>query len=260
MFSRGIDDLDFKLIYESNVDEKRFLDINCNPDLLSFYKINIEDIFGNVFTSDLATPVFGSCKKIKDSLKIDELDIKLFALNEILNFLDESHFDEKFTQLLELLKPDDVNMNIWLEKYPLDFLQNSDREIEILHSVINEDSWIDTLINKQPIISNYFKLTPDEWIEECLLIVKEIKNNWSILYSTYNAAVDFFNSIDPVKIVSMNVSNGTDKTLSLYVFDKSRLEMNDFYILSGNQFINLINFQISDQNTISISIPNHWEK
>ena len=181
-------------------------------------------------------------------------------MNEILNLLDESHFDEKFTQLLELLKPDDVNMNIWLEKYPLDFLQNSDREIEILHSVINEDSWIDTLINKQPIISNYFKLTPDEWIEECLLIVKEIKSNWSILYSTYNAAVDFINSIDPVKIVSMNVSNGTEKTLSLYVFDKSRLEMNDFYILSGNQFINLTNFQISDQNTISISIPNHWEK
>ena len=260
VFSRGIDDLDFKLIYESNVDEKRFLDINCNPDLLSFYKINIEDIFGNVFTSDLAAPAFGSCKKIKDSLKIDELDIKLFGLNEILNLIDESHFDEKFTQLLELLKPDDVNMNIWLEKYPLDFLQNSDREIEILHSVINEDSWIDTLINKQPIISNYFKLTPDEWIEECLLIVKEIKSNWSILYSTYNAAVDFFNSIDPVKIVSVNVSNGTDKTLSLYVFDKSRLEMNDFYILSGNQFINLTNFQISDQNTISISIPNHWEK
>ena len=260
VFSRGIDDLDFKLIYESNVDEKRFLDINCNPDLLSFYKINIEDIFGNVFTSDLATPAFGSCKMIKDSLKIDELDIKLFALNEILNLLDESHFDEKFTQLLELLKPDDVNMNIWLEKYPLDFLQNSDREIEILHSVIDEDSWIDNLINKQPIISNYFKLTPDEWIEECLLIVKEIKNNWSILYSTYNAAVDFYNSIDAVKIVSMNVSNGTDKTLSLYVFDKSRLEMNDFYILSGNQFINLTNFQISDQNTISISIPNHWEK
>ena len=86
VFSRGIDDLDFKLIYESNVDEKRFLDINCNPDLLSFYKINIEDIFGNVFTSDLAAPAFGSCKKIKDSLKIDELDIKLFALNEILNF------------------------------------------------------------------------------------------------------------------------------------------------------------------------------
>ena len=58
----------------------------------------------------------------------------------------------------------------------------------------------------------------------------------------------------------MNVSNGTEKTLSLFVFDKSRLEMNDFYILSGNQFINLTNFQISDQNTISISIPNHWEK
>ena len=252
--------MDFKLVYESNVDEKRFLDINCNPDLLSFYKINIEDIFGNVFTSDLNVPAFGSCKKIKDSLKIDELDIKLFALNEILNLIDESHFDEKFTQLLELLKPDDVNMNTWLEKYPLDFLQKSDREIEILHSVINEDSWIDSLINKQPIISNYFKLTPDEWIEECLLIVKEIKSNWSILYSTYNAAVDFINSIDPVKIVSMNVSNGIEKTLSLYVFDKSRLEMNDFYILSGNQFINLTNFQISDQNTISISIPNHWKK
>ena len=260
VFSRGIDDLDFKLIYESNVDENRFLDINCNPGLLSFYKINIEDIFGNIFTSDLATPVFGSCKKIKDSLKIDELDIKLFALNEILNLSDKSHFDEKFTQLLELLKPDNVNMNIWLEKYPLDFLQNSDRAIEILHSVINEDSWIDTLINKQPIISNYFKLTPDEWIEECLLIIKEIKNNWSILYSTYNATVDFYNSIDPVKIVSMNVFNEIDKTLSLYVFDKSRLEINDFYILSGNQFINLTNFQISDQNTISISIPNHWEK
>jgi len=260
VFSRSIDDLDFKLIYESNVDEKRFLDINCKPDLLSFYKIYIEDIFGNVFTSDLTTPAFGSCKMIKDSLKIDELDIKLFAMNEILNLLDESHFDEKFTQLLELLKPENVNMNIWLEKYPLDFLQNSDREIEILHSVIDEDSWIDNLIKKQPIISNYFRLTPDEWVEECLLIVKEIKNNWSILHSTYNAAVDFYNSIDAVKIVSMNVSNGMDKALSLYVFDKSRLEISDFYILSGNQFINLTNFQISDQNTISISIPNYWEK
>ena len=142
---------------------------------------------------------------------------------------------------------------IWLEKYPLDFLQNSDREIEILHSVINEDSWIDTLINKQPVISNYFKLSPDEWIKECLLIVKEIRNNWSVLYSTHNAAVDVYNSIDPVKIVSMNVLNGIDKTLSLYVFDKSKLKMNDFYILSGNQFINLTNFQISDKNTISIS-------
>ena len=44
------------------------------------------------------------------------------------------------------------------------------------------------------------------------------------------------------------------------MFDKSRLEMSDFYILSGNQFIKLTNFQISDQNTLSISIPNYWEK
>ena len=28
---------------------------------------------------------------IKDSLKIDELDIKIFALNEILNLLDEKY-------------------------------------------------------------------------------------------------------------------------------------------------------------------------
>ncbi|GIQ98181.1 MAG: hypothetical protein CM15mP4_0180 [Candidatus Neomarinimicrobiota bacterium] len=58
----------------------------------------------------------------------------------------------------------------------------------------------------------------------------------------------------------MNVSNGMDKALSLYVFDKSRLEMSDFYILSGNQFINLQIFKFLIKNTISISIPNHWEK
>ena len=121
VFSRGVDDLDFNLIYESNVDEKRFLDINCNPDLLSFYKINIEDIFGNVFTSDLAAPAFGSCKMIKDSLKVVELDIKLFVLNEILNLFDQSHYDEKFTQLLELLKPQKCKHEYMVRKIPIRF-------------------------------------------------------------------------------------------------------------------------------------------
>ena len=49
VFSRGIDDLDFKLIYESNVDEKRFLDRNCNPELLSFIKLTLK-IFLEIFS------------------------------------------------------------------------------------------------------------------------------------------------------------------------------------------------------------------
>ena len=63
---------DFELISVLTSSHSSYLDTNCEPNERYFYKIEVEDIFGNIFNSDTQRPSFGTCTAMEDSLIFDK--------------------------------------------------------------------------------------------------------------------------------------------------------------------------------------------
>ena len=74
IFRKNSEQFEYSLISNPAYNEKRYLDLNCKPELRFFYKVEIEDIFGQFYTSDLNTPSFGSCQFAFDTLSIEQED------------------------------------------------------------------------------------------------------------------------------------------------------------------------------------------
>ena len=47
--------------------------------------------------------------------------------------------------------------------------------------------------------------------------------------------------------------------LKLYLFHPDQLSANEVYIMSGDEYINLDEYRLTDSNWISVPIPDHWE-
>ena len=67
IFRKNSEQFEFSLISTPAYDEKRYLDLNCKTEFRFFYKVEIEDVFGQIYTSDLNRPSFGSCEFVSDT-------------------------------------------------------------------------------------------------------------------------------------------------------------------------------------------------
>ena len=65
-------DAEFNLLIVNPSDKQRFLDQSCEENSRYFYRVEIEDVFGRVFSSDSETPVFGTCLESEDSASFDQ--------------------------------------------------------------------------------------------------------------------------------------------------------------------------------------------
>ena len=64
-------DAEYRTIQELEPEQSRYLIQNCEIGLRYFYLIEIEDYFGNLYTSDSEVPVFGSCMIAADTSQFD---------------------------------------------------------------------------------------------------------------------------------------------------------------------------------------------
>ena len=61
----------FELLTELTPDHNNYLDLRCESNARYFYKIEVKDTFGTIYTSDFKTPAFGTCLTVEDSMAFD---------------------------------------------------------------------------------------------------------------------------------------------------------------------------------------------
>ena len=261
IFRKNSEQFEYSLISNPAYNEKRYLDLNCKPELRFFYKVEIEDTFGQFYTSDLNTPSFGSCEFAFDTLSID-LNIeslKELAFIQILNLakLEDTLFE--YSEIIKMLREGYSEEHDWLEKFSIELLRDSNDQIRIFDRLIQSPEWVETLLGQKSVYSNRFLLAPNEWEQECLFIVQKYRNLWDQLYSSYFKAVSSLDDLEPLRIVSYKISNDVQKSLSIYLFNQEDLDLMKGYILSNNEYINISDYQLPGQSLIHIDIPNEWE-
>ena len=68
VFSKEFGGEKFELLSVVENNESNYLDLDCNPTKRYFYKIEITDIDGRIYSSSSDTPAFGTCIDIQLSL------------------------------------------------------------------------------------------------------------------------------------------------------------------------------------------------
>ena len=260
IFRKNSEQLEFSLISNPAYDEKRYLDLNCKTELRFFYKVEIEDVFGQIYTSDLNRPSFGSCEFVSDTFLIDSniQSLRDLAFLQILNFIKLEDPLFTYSEIINMLRKGYSEEHDWLEKFPIQLLRDSNDQIRIFDRLIQSSEWVEILLEKKSFYSNRFLLTQNEWEQECLSIIQKYRNLWNELYSSYFKAVSSLENIEPLRIVSYNISNDLQKSLSIYLFNQNDLDLMKGYILSNSEYINISDYKLPDQNLIHLDIPNEW--
>ena len=72
VFSKEFGSEKFRLLSLIQNNEPSYLDLDCSPANRYFYKIEITDIDGRIYSSSSDTPAFGTCIDIQDPKLFDE--------------------------------------------------------------------------------------------------------------------------------------------------------------------------------------------
>ena len=254
-------DAEFNLLIVNPSDKQRFLDQSCEENSRYFYRVEIEDVFGRVFSSDSETPVFGTCLESEDSASFDQSveSILDLLLTYIQNNLAEISPYIDYQNLIDLIAVNDPTQKTWIENYPLFDLVNVDEMIPTLNSIIMDSDILREILEFERDYRNKLLITPDEWlsfVENALLTVQK---KWQLLTLSYPKAINLIENIEPIRIVGLNISNEEQRELYLFWFHPEQNNVSEAFLLSGDEYIDLGEFKIENESLLSVSIPEHWE-
>ena len=262
LYYKKFGDEDYSLLTELSPDIFNYLHIDCIPDARYFYKIEIEDIFNSKYYSDLDQPSFGTCLMINDSNRIDKNIENMFDLifayidRELANYSAFNHFQV----LSDLLKSNLRNQYNWIENFPLDIIKSVHENNEFINNIILDDDLYNHMMDYENLYRNHFLLSPEKWSLQLNEAISKIRNNWIILYNEYPHAIDFYDSIDPVRILGYNEGKELQNPiLQLHVFHPDKMNASEWYLLSNDEYINLENHDITNEYLISFEIPETWD-
>ena len=92
-----------------------------------------------------------------------------------------------------------------------------------------------------------------------LIDIVVIRSNWRMLYNMYPSSIEMLNTLDSYRIVS-SVNNFPDTSkIMLSVFHEDKKKSKEWYILSGDEYVNLEKFIVSDVNNFVVNIPADWD-
>ena len=250
----------FKNLGVLNGNDSYFLDLDCTPGERYFYKIEIEDIEHKVYLNNANVLPFGSCNPIKNHHSIDKNINSIFDLifkhikNELYKKDPKINFDY-ISQLLHLKHYYKYN---WLEDFPLDFLRFYSESLEGINDIILGENVYSAVIADESLYRNLFYMTPDIWKNQISQAFEIMKENWLLLYSEYSNSVKIFENLKPIHITSSNAVLSDSVNVKLHIFHKDRLKTGEWYLLSNDEYINLEEFLVNENEIISVNIPKDW--
>ena len=262
LFMKKFDEKDFNYLASINSNQTKYLDINCDEGARYFYKMELEDINGVRYSTDIEMPPFGNClnenKEIEFTNNIHSVNDLIF--NHIGKKLKEINRNNDLLLVLRLLQQTNPqSKNNWIERFPLKILNEIKPHIPVFDDIINDPNFAENILNYGGKYRNHLYLNPESWIIKVNESVVKIRNDWEILYNQYSLATDEFDIISPLRVLSSEYSDDEHFLLRLYLFHVDKLEDSDVYILSGKEYIDLNRYKKKGLDCVNIKVPSYWD-
>ena len=237
-----------------------FLDTNCESKARYFYKIIINDIHDKSFIADSSNIPFGSCESISENVLINKniKSLNNLFVEYIKNKLLPIETGINYNYLLEFLLTNEINNYNWIENFPSTELKALYETIDKTNEIISDPNFYNEIANYENLYRNYLFLTPKIWHEQVIKTISTIKSNWDILYENYAVATDQLNNLEPIRIVALENNLIDNPKIILNVFHADKILSKEWYLLSGEEYINLEKFLVSKVYNFSVEIPKHW--
>ena len=163
-----------------------------------------------------------------------------------------------YTQLLEVLHTEKIKDYNWIEKFPSPILKALSETIDKTNDIISNSNFYDDIMDYESLYRNHFFLTPEMWDEQIYNAIVVFRSNWTSLYNSYPSSIEMLNTLEPFRIVSsVNDFPETSKII-INVFHEYKKKSKEWYILSGDEYINLEKFIVSDVHNFVVNLPTDW--
>ena len=237
-----------------------FLDTNCEPGERYFYKIVIQDIYDKFFSGDLENLPFGSCNLTQDSFSFNNniQSVPNLLTQHIKDKLLPILIDVNFSRLLEVLHTKKVKHYNWIESFPSHKLKALSKTVDKTYEIIFNSNLHNEISNYENLYRNYLFLTPKMWDYQVNRTIMIIKDNWNILYSEYAITINELNKIDPIRIVGLENSFTENSKIILNIFHENKVSSGEWYLLSGDEYIDLEKLPLGNTSNLTVEIPKHW--
>ena len=240
----------------------RYLDKGCLEDTRYYYKIEITQNNGTVITSDVKRPSFGTCLESQNGIgkNIKIKSLRSLIIFDLLNSLDNSKLDNQKKSLSILLNSIlEKKIVNWIENFPLKYLKESAPLINHFSLLLGEYPAVERAIKYQPIFSNTMLLTPTEWIGNFSNEIITLQNEWILLEAAYPQAINYFDKIDPMKIVKCSYDQDHKPVVNLFFFHPEKLINKELFFLHDDQYIEIDISKISNERNQEVKIPEYWD-
>jgi len=260
LFVKESGQVDFELLAVLPPDQTKYLDLNCDPNIRYFYKLEIEDMFGELVLSDILTPAFGTCLPVEDSLafkstinSMDELVLFEIKLKATLQ-----NPDLNFDSILGLFSTDKNAEHAWFETIRVEQLKQLELPLQLLDDIIQNESLMTDLSSYELLMRNHLFHSPDSWEDELVKTVMDLKVQWNKLYDVYPFVLKRLDSIAPIRLVGYYIDDEYEKNLECVIFHPEQLSSSEIFLLSGEEYIDLGDHLMENKSNIMVPIPKHW--
>jgi len=254
-------EVDFKLLSELPPHQTFYLDYMCEKDVRYFYKIELEDTFGNIFTSDTLTPAFGTCLLIEDSTAYDStiVSVQDLILAKILakaNEIDPYQVYDPILDLINLNKP--IN-SIWFENYPIEKLKSAEPIFQILETCILDPMLMEEILAEETLYRNLFLISPETWLTNVEKMLLDVQIYWEQLMTEYPKALERFETTAPIRMIGYRITEEDQKELMLHIFHPEQITSSEIFLLSGDEYVNLGEYLIENNSRFTVILPEQWQ-
>jgi hypothetical protein len=259
--SKKIGETSFKTLKEFNFNIGRYLDILCEPNERYYYKIEIIDEDGKIYTSDLNRPSFGACLGLDNStLSIQEFKtLESGIIYDLLINGDLSVDNLDVNNLFNFIQRDSgKGIAEWIENFPLNFFQEGGEIVNELNFLIEENYLINKSSYYESLFRNKMLITPDEWESNFSEVINDIEENLSLLAQSHLTAIKYIEGIEPVRVTAVYSDIYRQKTLNLYFFHPEVFLNKELLLLNNNEYIEVDVSEVSAVRNQKIVIPEYW--
>ena len=239
----------------------RYLDKNCKALERYFYFIEIKDANGNIFKSDDIRPSFGTSMQI-----VDQKRESFNSIWDILSHLIKDSFSKYYPNIsvetknaiVDLLSKDDSGKSMWIENFPLEYLDEIRSIMEKPTNLVFQNNILDELQFFENEYRNEFLVTPKEWNQNIKDIYFSTKEKWFLLVDSFQGYSELIDAMPPLLITGAKRDLNYN-IINIYVVDTKRLEQNKVILKHNEESVDVeILSSLYLGAELQIKIPNEW--
>ena len=97
-------------------------------------------------------------------------------------------------------------------------IKRTESIIDPINDMINDSELRNEILEYEQLYRNHLYLSPNLWLDKVEKELNEIRVQWSFLYKDYPNALDMFELIAPVRIISSQKIDRNSSMITLYLF------------------------------------------